>query len=370
MKYTICHLSTGHNADDVRIFFKECISLSKVKNYKVIICAPGSIPPGSGVIHFKISNPVSSRLIRFINSQLIFLKLIFKIRADVWHIHDPELLPVAVILTYMKRRVIWDSHEDYYLQFKSNINYRKYIPNYLRPIFRYTVYFLLNRIDQKAAGIVGPSVSIIEKYSNPNVKLVGNEALLKDFSSCAPKFKNNTVLFIGQLDSSHCYREIVDAVFDIPELKLVVATKVFNKREIDYSSLILNHRFQYLGWLDRENLSAAISDSSVGLVTYNYNLNHSDNQPNKFYEFCAAGLPILATPTLFNNNLIKNSKAGVLTSGYESKSIKIALLELLSSEKYWLNCSESGRDWAKINGSWAESESSLLKLYAKVLENN
>ena len=99
-------------------------------------------------------------------------------------------------------------------------------------------------------------------------------------------------------------------------------------------------------------------------------MNHLDNQPNKFYEFCAAGLPVLATPTLFNNNLIKNSKAGVLARGFESKSITIALLELLSSEKYWLNCSESGRNWAQLNGSWAKSESSLLKLYAKVLQND
>jgi len=369
MEYTICHLTTGHSADDVRIFYKECLSLSVVNNYRVIICAPGTIPTGSNVIHYKISKPPSSRLIRFINSQLIFIKLIFKIRADVWHIHDPELLPVAVLLTYLKRRVIWDSHEDYYSQFQSKINYRRYIPIYIRPIVRRTVTFLLSQIDQKAFGIVGPSASIIEKYQNPNATLIGNGALLNDFSSCAPKFENNIVLFTGQLDSSHCYREIVDAIANIPKLKLVVATRIFNKKEIDYSSQILKHRFQYLGWLGRENLSGVISNSSIGLVTYSFNLNHQDNQPNKFYEFCAAGLPILATPTLFNNNLVENSNGGILSSGYDSKSIELALLKLISSESDWHNYSESGRDWAKKNGDWAVSESSLLKLYSKILQN-
>ena len=367
MEYTICHVSVSHNADDVRIFHKECLSLSRVNNYKVILCAPGNIPLGSDVIHYKISRPATLRLIRLIKSQIIFIGLIIKFRADVWHIHDPELLPIAVMLSYFKRRVIWDSHEDYHKQFQSKISYRKYIPNYIRPIVRITLRFFLTRIDRRAAGIIAPTASIIKNYRNPNATLVGNEALLEEFSSCTPKFENNTVLFIGQIDSSHCYREIVDAISNLPELKLNVATRVFHEKDIDYSSRMLKERFQYLGFLGRENLSAAISDSSIGLVTYSFSLNHLDNQPNKFYEFCAAGLPILATPTPFNNNLIKYSKGGVLTSGYDSKSIEIALLKLISSKTNWLYYSGSGRDWAKINGNWTVSESALLKLYLRVL---
>ena len=97
---------------------------------------------------------------------------------------------------------------------------------------------------------------------------------------------------------------------------------------------------------------------------------YQDNQPNKFFEFCAAGLPILATPTKFNENLIKNSKAGILARGFDSEAIELALLEITSSEQYWLKYSRSGKNWVKINGDWAKSESALFRLYSKAIQKD
>ena len=368
MEYIICHITTAHNADDIRIFYKECLSLSKVINYKVKICAPGSIPSDNNVIHYRISKTNSFRPIRFIHSQFIALKLIVKIKSDVWHIHDPELLPIATLLILMKRKVIWDSHEDYFKQFSSSVDYRNYIPNYLKPIVRTIIGLLLNYIDRKAAGIICATASIADKYQNKNTIIVGNEAILSDFGFCQPNFKNMSVLFIGQPGPSLCYTEIVEAVSNIPELKLIVAWKEFDKSLIDYSIKTLKHRFDYVGWLDRKNLSATISGSSIGLLTYKNHPNHQDNKPNKFYEFCAAGLPILATPTVFNIDLIKKSMSGVLSRGFDSKSLELALLEMISSQQVWLNYSNSAKNWVHQNGSWSKSESELLDLYRKILQ--
>jgi len=367
MKHTICHLTTAHNADDVRIFYKECLSLSKIADYKVIICAPGSIPSGNKVIHYRISKAPPFRLIRFIHSQIISLKVIFKIQSDVWHIHDPELLPIASLLVLMKQRVVWDSHEDYFKQFSSSVNYRTYIPNYLQPIIRFIVTQLLNYIDRKAIGIVCATASIAGKYQNKNTIIVGNEAILSDFGLCEPNFKNMSVLFIGQPSSSHCYMEVVEAVSNVPELKLVVACKNFDKSLIDYSIKTLGHRFKYVGWLDRKNLSVAISESSIGLLTYKNHPNHQDNKPNKFYEFCAAGLPILATPTIFNDYLINKSMSGVLSKAFDSKSLELGLIELILSEQNWIKYSISAKNWVQENGSWSKSELALLDLYQKIL---
>jgi len=370
VRYTICHLTTVHQADDVRIFYKECLSLSRMENYKVIICASGNIPTYENIVHYEISKARSFRPLRLILSNLIALKLLTKIKADIWHIHDPELLPVAALLIFFNHNVIWDSHEDYFFQFKSNINYRIYIPKIFRPIVKLIVFSLLNYIDKNAAGIIGATNIIAKKYTNSNVEIVGNEAVLSEFTLCTPKFKSKTVIYIGQPSSSQCYREVVNAISKVPDLKLIVACKEFRESEMNYSLEVLSQRFEYLGWLDRIELSEAISNSSIGLVTYSNNLNHQDNQPNKFFEFCAAGLPILATPTKFNENLIKNSKAGILARGFDSEAIELALLEITSSEQYWLKYSRSGKNWVKINGDWAKSESALFRLYSKAIQKD
>ena len=367
MGYTICHLTTVHQADDVRIFYKECLSLAKIKNYKVIICAPGEIPVKSNVIHYKMANTLSFRPARVVMSQINAMRVVFKIRADVWHIHDPELLPIATLLILMNRRIIWDSHEDYYRQFNSSINYRQYIPTSLRPIMKLVVKTFLNYIDRQAVGIIGATKSIADEYKNTNVTVVGNEVVLSNFKLCKPNYKNKNVLFIGQPSSNQCYRQVVRAISMIPDLNLIVACRTIDETELKYTLEILKNRFSYLGWLNRKELSDAFSRSVVGLVTYDNNPNHQDNQPNKFYEFCAAGLPILATPTKFNINLINNSRAGLITKDFNSKSIKLTLEKLVSSQKLWANYSEAGREWVKENGNWSTSEHSLFNLYRKAL---
>ena len=367
MDYTICHLTTVHQADDVRIFYRECLSLAKIRNYKVIICAPGKIPVESNVIHHKIANTLAFRPARVIMSQINALRVVGKIKADVWHIHDPELLPIAALLILLNRRIIWDAHEDYYRQFDSTINYRKYLPTLLRPFVKLTVKLFLDYIDRRAVGIIGATKSIAKKYKNNNVIVVGNEVVLTNFNSCQPNYKNKNILFIGQASSSQCYREVVKAISMIPDLKLIVACRNIDEIEMKYAFEMLQNRFSYLGWLNRKELAFAFSSSVVGLVTYENNPNHQDNRPNKFFEFCAAGLPIVATPTKFNINLIKDSGSGLISKDFRSRSLKLALEEIVSSEKVWSNCSEAGRKWVKKNGDWSISERSLLNLYSKVL---
>lgn len=368
MKHVICHLTVSHRADDTRIFAKECRALSKNDNYQVVLCAPGSIPFESRIIHYKISEPSSWRLKRLIFSQFIGFKVIFQIKADTWHIHDLELLPVALLLVLLKKQVIWDSHEDYFNQFSSKVNYRSYIPNFLAPLVRSIVYFFLRYIDKNALAVVAATEKVSKQYSNANLVVVGNEAIVEEFKLCNPKFENNVVIFIGSPDSSSCYMEIVDAMREIPDLKLVVACRSMSKSLMDYSLEKLNLRFEYRGWLQRHDLAQAISNSLVGLVTYSDDKNHQDNQPTKFYEFCAAGLPIIATPTGFNIELIKLSGAGVLSDNFTSNSIKTGLKELISSKERWINHSKSGRTWSIDNGNWAKSEAKLLELYASILD--
>ena len=367
MKYTICHLTVAHQANDARILAKECESLARNDNYKVILCAPGNILSKSKILHYKLPDASASRLKRFVFSQFIGLKSICHIKADVWHIHDLELLPVACSLILLRKKVIWDSHEDYFNQFGSQVNYRSYIPKYLRPLARFIVFFFLKYIDKNASAIIAPTQNVSAKYSNSNLSLVGNEAILEEFYLCNPKFKSNNVLFIGSPSPASCFKEIVDAIARIPELRLVVASQHFSKVQLDYSIEKLNSKFEYKGWLDRKDLAEAISKSLIGLVTYSQNKNHHDNQPTKFYEFCAAGLPILATPTPFNNELIKLSKAGVLSRDYGSDSIMAGLKELISSKQKWLGYSTSGKVWSINSGNWAKSEAELLRAYSSIL---
>jgi hypothetical protein len=94
----ICHISTVHSRYDVRIFFKECVSLAK--NYKevhlIIADGLGDETKNNVIIH-DLGKP-KTRKDRFLKFSKLALSKAKEIQADVYHLHDPELLRIALKL--------------------------------------------------------------------------------------------------------------------------------------------------------------------------------------------------------------------------------------------------------------------------------
>ena len=90
----VCHLTSAHKAKDDRIFVKECISLAKA-GYEVYIIAPDAENSVCDHVHFLGINSFkikSSRVQRFVKvGRLVYQKAV-ELDADIYHLHDPELL--------------------------------------------------------------------------------------------------------------------------------------------------------------------------------------------------------------------------------------------------------------------------------------
>ena len=111
MNNVICHISTVHKLFDNRIFFKECISLSEEGYITHLLI---SNKKNTEIKKIKISKlPLwKNRIIRFLIKDLIALAKALRINADIYHIHDPELLWYGwIIRKIFKKKVIYDVHE-------------------------------------------------------------------------------------------------------------------------------------------------------------------------------------------------------------------------------------------------------------------
>src|SRR5207247_1450331 len=51
-----------------------------------------------------------------------------RLRADIYHFHDPELLPLGLLLRFSRARVVYDAHE----HLADNILSKHYVPDALR----------------------------------------------------------------------------------------------------------------------------------------------------------------------------------------------------------------------------------------------
>jgi glycosyltransferase involved in cell wall biosynthesis len=363
----ICHLTTAHQASDVRIFERECKSIAAKSEFQVILVAHGDMPSHAKIRHIPLGEIPKNRLSRLLKSQIIAARSFLKLKVDIWHLHDPELLFFGCALLLLRKKVIWDAHEDYFLQFRNSQEHRTYIPKSMRNLTRNIMLPLLAFVGKRATAVISATDSISKSYENINKVVVGNEARVEEFESCTPKFANNRVLFTGATNEAQSFRQVVEALMTLEDLVLTVAGKEPIQEERIFAEKNLGKRFIYLGWLNRLELSEAISNSKIGLITYNNQITNETNSPNKRFEFSAGGLPCVATPTSSNVNWAKASSGAILANGFASEDLALALNKLDSDELIWKQMSHSTRVWCQEFGSWEKSEKTLIKIYKQAL---
>jgi hypothetical protein len=145
----IAHLTSAHPRDDIRIFHKECVSLSK--NYDVsLVVADGkgyATVKGVRVLDVGKSN---GRLHRMLIATRRVYKKALQLNADVYHAHDPELLPVLSKLKRKGKKVVFDAHED----LPKQVLFKPYLKPWSSKIISKTIAWYENRVCKK--GITYP----------------------------------------------------------------------------------------------------------------------------------------------------------------------------------------------------------------------
>ena len=181
----------------------------------------GTIPSDSDVTLIPLSPPPGAGQGRF-TSGPARLRPAAAVAADLWHFHDPELLPVALRFARSGHRVIWDAHEDYVSQF-TEAGKKEWVPGAVRGAVRAGTQALMREVDRHAAGVIAATPTIASRYSNPRTVLVGNEARLELFSECRPDWTSRQVLFTGSPGPGHLFLEVVEGVSQVPDVRLAVA---------------------------------------------------------------------------------------------------------------------------------------------------
>ena len=88
----VCHMTSAHDPEDIRIFCKECVSL-KQAGYDVYLVTRGESYEKNGVHLVGVGYPKGGRLSRMTTFAKKVYDTALKIDADIYHFHDPELLP-------------------------------------------------------------------------------------------------------------------------------------------------------------------------------------------------------------------------------------------------------------------------------------
>lgn len=342
LRARVAHVTTAHPPTDNRIIRKECTSLVEA-GFDVHLIAVAERDHTAAGVRIKALPPRGSRLRRMLLGPIAAWCALKHLRPDLVHVHDPELIPLAVLWRRCYgTSAVYDAHED----LPKQVMGKPYLPRGIRPIVASLAKLLETTADRFLDGIVAATPSIARNYRRAPVTLVQNFPWLRDFPPAREPDDppSRTAVYVGGIAESRGAMEMVEAVRSSSlNAKLVLAGPVASSgllRRIKDASDVAT----YLGRLPAEEIPAVIADAAVGLIVFHPLPNNVESQPTKLFEYMAAGRPFIASDFPAWRHLLEAFRCGVFVEPKDINGLRSAIDSLLADPHLSRRMGERGRE--------------------------
>lgn len=368
----ICHVTSAHPPEDGRIFRRACISSSKA-GYDTFLVERGKTYDKEGVHIIGIGEPKRpGRIFRMICFANNAYQMALTIDADLYHLHDPELLPYALKLKKKGKIVIFDSHENYVEQIKNKPYLPKILAKYLAKAFDCYSKKVFSKIDGLIYPGTGEKATYFDKLCNRVVPIDNLPWLSELYDKYDEKMEKeeNTACYIGGIEEPRGITQIIKAA-KIADCKLYLAGPVSEDYKNTLEQMEAYSCVKYLGVLNRDGIVKLIKKVEVGLcmlldVGQYYKM---QNLPTKVYEYMSVGLPTVINDSPYNVGFLERCKIGLAVNSNNEHEIAKAIRTLLDNPELRKKCGNNGRQAIVSRFCWDKEQSKLLHLYEELLTN-
>lgn len=358
----ICHLTSVHPRYDTRIFVKECQSLQKAGFEVFLIVADNLGNEIKNNINIIDAGKESSRLKRIFNSTKRILSIALEIDADIYHFHDPELIPIGLKLIKKGKKVIYDVHEDLPRQLIT----KPYLNKFIRKIIAFIFEIYENNSVKKFSYLMTATDFIRDRFINLNKNSVAikNYPLIGDIETNKLwEHRKNQFVYIGLLSKERGISELVEAC-NYTDFELHVAGKFINAEfEQKITSLPEWQKVKFHGFLNRDQISDLLSDSKIGIVTLYPTINYKDALPVKMFEYMLAGIPVIASNIELWETILNQNNCGISVDPFSPKMIAEAINNIINDDEKAQKMGQSGQKAILNKLNWKEEEQKILNIY-------
>jgi glycosyltransferase involved in cell wall biosynthesis len=372
----VVHLSTIHPALDVRIFYKECRTLA-ASGHNVHLLATNPPGPFQDGVHFHPFNPP---VVRFRPGRIgrrlarIFRRAV-KLRADLYHFHDPELIPIGVLLARTGAKVVYDVHED--------APQEALTLNKARPLEGRCKSFAWKALEEIAKRMLHAFVcatpTIARRFPARRTITLQNFPRKEEFLNgsdakvTSHRERPRHVAYVGTIADIRGIREMVRALELLPQdsdIRLLLAGRFASPRlQTEVERMPGWRRVSYLGWQPRDDMRKILAQARAGLVLFHPEPDHFEAQPNKLFEYMAMGLPVIASDFPQWREFVTRVGCGTTVDPLNPAAIARAITQVVGDPHSGEGMGRLGKLAVAGHYNWEAEAGKLLDLY-HVLEQS
>ena len=394
----VAHLTSHHNILDNRVFYRECRSLAAA-GYEVVLVAQHDHDEVRDGIRILAVPRYRNRLERVTVTTTRVVWRALRERPAIFHFHDPELILWGLFLRLLGKQVIYDVHED----FSQAAGVRPWVPSLLRP--------LLERFSSFTAWLAHKTMTIViaERYyerrfpgathvlNYPHLeRSVALQAIERKPDARPERIR---LLYIGNVTWSRgafihaelaarlpgcdilicgsCEPAVVeevrarsgDATLGIVAPDGTIAWEKRSTRPAEeVSTIILDGVGFYVP--HERMLEAFHQEWTAGIAVFPYTEHYYEKELTKFFEYMAAGLPVVLSHFPNWRALVERSNAGLCVDPADWDAIIGAVRRLHEAPESATKMGLNGRRAVQQNFNWQSQADNLQALYRTLIGSN
>lgn len=366
----IVHLTSAHPRYDTRIFVKECISLSKIENYEVyLIVADGLGNEIKEGVHFYDVGKSNGRLDRIFKTTKKIFSMAIELNANIYHLHDPELLPIGLKLKKRGEQVIFDIHENISKQIKSK--------DYINPFIRWSLSFIYAQYEKKVLKrmdrLILAEDSYTEYYSKISNKItvilnMPDVNMLKEFQ--VENRDKNGLFYIGGISNLRGLDVTIEAIKllkdKIPDIYMHYVGNTYDNILDTIDIEVIENHIKFYGAMPLLEGLKLSKNAKIGLSILKPIENYTTSYSTKIFEYMALELPVITSNFELYKNVVEKYNCGLCVDPLNVNEIADGIKYIIENPKIAKEMGKNGKKIVFEKFNWKNEERKLHNLYKEV----
>lgn len=367
----VAMLTSVHPPLDTRIFHREA-KTAQAAGCDVIVIAPDAPDEPVDGVRFASVQSWGGRLGRPLRWPVLFAKAV-RAKADIYHFHDPELLPWGLLLRLTTgREVIYDSHE--YL--RESVSTKFWIPARLRgPLAAFAA-----RVERFVAKRISAVIVVTDDMGDRFRDVQENVVTVKNLPPMQvvpePAERGPIVMYAGLIDRDRG----LDILWDTAQ----IVHARHSEARFEFYGTVEWHGLpdetvqrsaeswasvgvRFMGRIPFDDVAPSIARGWIGWLPLNpREPNFHLAWPTKLVEYMAAGLAIVASDLPTQAQVVRESETGLVVSEFSAEAHAEAICTMLDDESLRKRFQANGKEAARVRYTWETEAAKLQTLYRKL----